>query len=114
MHAHCDHHELRSCFDRRRVSIDEESTSVCLSGTHTPDEAVAWKIACNADGETEEFQAAKQESGCRTSKCPNKGCEKKNTHDGSRHGAEDTVMVDLKYPLPPTDIHDGRLFRKVG
>jgi hypothetical protein len=27
---------------------------------------------------------------------------------------EDSKPPALKYPLPPTEIHDGRLFRKVG
>lgn len=27
---------------------------------------------------------------------------------------EYTAEISLKYPLPPTEIHDGRLFKKVG
>jgi hypothetical protein len=29
-------------------------------------------------------------------------------------GAQDTGALILRFPLPPTKIHDGRLFRKIG
>jgi hypothetical protein len=100
------------------ISVCGEHTSVYWSrdGSHRS-LLMCTQDLCATSEVNSDREEAKQESECSTSQpvaASSAGSTARPALQPATRSIEDLKSPTLKYALPPTEIHDGRLFRKVG
>jgi CCR4-NOT transcriptional regulation complex NOT5 subunit len=101
--------------NKRQVSVVEETKIACIFQFDADEEAANHrKGICTTNVKTKAHRDTKdnpkRSSPGDITKCPVQNVD----HAVLQSSFERPAKVKSAYPLPPTEIHDGRLFRKVG
>jgi hypothetical protein len=114
---HVQHHVEKpfGFHDKRQVPVIEETKIACIFQFDVNEEVANHRkdicttnMKTKAHGDTK--NNAKRSSPGDITKCPVQIVD----HAVLQSSFEHPAKVKSAYPLPPTEIHDGRLFRKVG
>jgi hypothetical protein len=100
-------------------SVPAEDTSVCRPGDRLhKDLLIPRQNSLATDTDSEDHKDAKLEPGRRSSApCLAASSAESTARTAlppAKPSKENSKPPELNYPLPPTEIHDGLLFRKVG